>query len=118
MDALAVRSDRDISVLAWNYHDDDIPGTASRVRIAVNGVPNGRVLLRHYRIDETHSNAWTAWKKMGSPQQPSPAQYAELEAAGQLQELDSPRWIVVKGGEAVLEIALPRQGVSLLNLAF
>jgi xylan 1,4-beta-xylosidase len=118
VDALAVRSDRDISVLAWNYHDDDIAAAASRVRIALNGVPNGRALLRHYRIDETHSNAWTAWKKMGSPQQPSPVQYAELEAAGQLQELDSPRWIVVKGGEAILEVRLPRQGVSLLNLTF
>jgi beta-xylosidase len=41
------------------------------VRIAIAGSHDGRVLLRHYRIDETHSNAWTAWKKMGSPQQPS-----------------------------------------------
>ena len=88
---------RDISVLAWNYHDDDVAGAAAKVRIAIAGVPNGRMLLRHYRIDETHSNAWTAWKKMGSPQQPSAAQYAELEAAGQLQELESPRWIVVEG---------------------
>jgi xylan 1,4-beta-xylosidase len=118
VDALAVRSDRDLSVLAWNYHDDDIAGPASRLRIGLNGLPNGRALLRHYRIDETHSNAWTAWKKMGSPQQPSPTQYADLEAAGQLQELDSPRWIVVKGGEAILEITLPRQAVSLLNLTF
>ena len=30
VDALAVRSDRGISVLAWNYHDDDIP--VARVR--------------------------------------------------------------------------------------
>jgi xylan 1,4-beta-xylosidase len=118
VDAMAVRSDRDISVLAWNYHDDDVPAADAKVRIAIAGVPNGRVLLHHYRIDETHSNAWTAWKKMGTPQQPSPEQYAALEAAGQLQELDSPRWIVVRGGETTIEITLPRQGVSLLNLLF
>ena len=84
----------------------------------IAGVPDGRVLLRHYRIDEEHSNAWTAWKKMGSPQNPSAEQYAALEAAGQLQELDSPRWIVVKGGTATIEITMPRQAVSLLNLLF
>jgi xylan 1,4-beta-xylosidase len=116
VDAMAVRSGRDISVMAWNYHDDDVPAAAAKVRLAIAGVPDGRVLLRHYRIDETHSNAWTAWKKMGSPQQPSAAQYVDLEAAGQLQELESPRWIVVKGGEATIEITLPRQSVSLLNL--
>jgi xylan 1,4-beta-xylosidase len=118
VDALAVRSDRDISVLVWNYHDDDVAGPDANVRIAIPGLHDGRVLLRHYRIDGTHSNAWTAWKKMGSPQQPSAAQYAELEAAGQLEELESPRWIVVKSGEATIDITLPRQGVSLLNLVF
>ena len=118
VDALAVRSDREVSVLAWNYHDDDVTGVEAKVRIVISGVPDCRVLLRHYRIDETHSNAWTAWKKMGSPQQPSAEQYAALEAAGQLQEFDSPRWIVVKGGEATIEIAMPRQAVSLLNLLF
>ncbi len=118
VDALAVRSDRDVSVLAWNYHDDDVPGVDAKVRITIAGMPDGRVLLRHYRIDETHSNAWTVWKKMGSPQQPSVEQYAALEASGQLQELASPRWIVVKGGEAMIEITMPRQAVSLLNLVF
>ena len=51
VDALAVRSDREVSVLAWNYHDDDVPGVDARVRIEIAGVPDGRVLLRHYRID-------------------------------------------------------------------
>jgi xylan 1,4-beta-xylosidase len=118
VDALAVRSDRDLSVLAWNYHDDDVPAPDASVQIEITGIPDGRALLRHYRIDETHSNAWTAWKKMGSPQHPSPEQYAALEAAGQLAELDSPRWIVVKGGVAKIEITMPRQAVSLLNLLF
>jgi xylan 1,4-beta-xylosidase len=118
LDALATRSDRDVSVLAWNYHDDDVSGPIAKLRVEITGVPNGRALLRHYRIDETHSNAWTAWKKLGSPQKPSAEQYAALEAAGQLQEFASPRWIVVKDGAARIDIALPRQAVSLLNLLF
>lgn len=116
VDALAVRGDREVSVLAWNYHDDDVAGPDAPVKIEVSGVNGNRVLLRHYRIDGTHSNAWTAWKKMGAPQHPSAEQYAALEAAGQLQELESPRWIAVKGGETSIEITLPRQAVSLLQL--
>jgi xylan 1,4-beta-xylosidase len=96
VDALAVRSDRGISVLAWNYHDDDVPAAEAKVRLEIVGVPSTatRVLVRHYRIDETHSNAWTAWKAMRSPQHPTPEQYARLEAAGQLQMADSPRWMM------------------------
>ena len=44
-----------------------------------------------------YSNSYEAWKKMGSPQQPSPEQYAQLERAGQLQSLESPRWVESAG---------------------
>jgi xylan 1,4-beta-xylosidase len=120
VDALAARADREISVLAWNYHDDDVPAPDADVRLEIAGVPGTvtRALLRHYRIDEVHSNAWTAWKAMGSPQHPAPEQYARLEAAGQLQLADSPRWVEVRGGAAHLEFSLPRQGVSLLELSW
>ena len=66
-----------------------------RVQFQIAGIPGSgeSASVRHYRIDDTHSNAFTAWKKMGSPQQPTPEQYAALEAAGQLQELESPRWM-------------------------
>ena len=40
-----------------------------------SGLPDGRPALMHYRIDNEHSNAYTAWKLMGSPQPPTPAQY-------------------------------------------
>ncbi len=120
LDALAVASEREISILAWNYHDDDLPGPAANVQVDITGIPGEarRLLLRHYRIDETHSNAWSAWKRMGSPQSPNAEQYAALEAAGQLQQLDSPRWIESRGGGAKLDITLPRQAVSLLQLTW
>ena len=118
VDALAVRSDRGVSVLTWNYHDDDVPAQEANVRLEITGVPSTatRVLVRHYRIDQTHSNAWTAWKDMGSPQHPTPAQYVRLEAAGQLQLADSPRWVDVRDSATKLEFPLPRQGVSLMEL--
>jgi len=118
VDAFAVRTDRAVSVTVWNYHDDDVPGPDAKVQIDISGLKDGPGVLLHYRIDETHSNAWTVWKKMGSPQHPSAAQYAELEAAGQLQEMEPSRTAVVKGGKISLEITLSREALSLLNLVF
>ena len=106
-------------MLAWNYHDDDAPAPEAKVRLEIGGVAGTatRVLVRHYRIDETHSNAWTAWKAMGSPQRPTPEQYARLEAAGRLQIADSPQWVNVRGGKTALEFSLPRQSVSMIELS-
>src|SRR5262245_246772 len=114
--ALASRDDHAVAVLVWNYHDDDLPGTAANVALTVAGVPNGRPLLTHTRIDGDHSNAYTRWKAMGSPQPPTSAQQAELERAGQLQTLEPPKRIDVKDGRVVVSFTLPRQGVSLVKI--
>ena len=120
VDALAVARDRQISVLVWNYQDDDMRGTPAKVQLTIRGFANGtrRALVREYRIDETHNNSWTMWKNMGSPQRPSSDQYAALEAAAQLQLFDSPRWIDIQDGERSLNLVLPSQSVSLLQLSW
>jgi xylan 1,4-beta-xylosidase len=106
-------------VLAWNYNPDDVPGPATAVTIAISGLPTAaRILERHYRIDEHHSNAFGVWKEMGSPQNPDAAQYARLEAAGQLELLESPRWVSCPGGSVELNLNLPRQAVSLIELTW
>jgi xylan 1,4-beta-xylosidase len=76
------------------------------------------VQLHHYRIDESHSNAFAAWQKMGSPQQPTPEQYAELAVAGQLTLLDSPSWLKLPDGKAEIQLTLPAHAVSLLRLTW
>ncbi|HVH86033.1 MAG TPA: hypothetical protein VM912_04860 [Terriglobales bacterium] len=120
VDAFAVARDHELSVLTWNYCDDDIVGPVAKVRLVIAGLRSStrRVLLREYRIDETHSNSWAVWKKMGSPQSLSPEQYAALQAAGQLQQNDSPRWVSLANEEASFNLTLPRQSVSLLQLSW
>ena len=120
VDALAARADRSITVLLWNYHDDDVPAADTPVKLSIAGLPPGagRVLVRHYRIDRDHSNAYAAWKAMGSPQNPAPGQYATLQAAGQLQLLDSPGWVTSKNHSLEMEFTLPRQAVSLLEFSW
>jgi xylan 1,4-beta-xylosidase len=120
VNALATQAEREMAAMVWNYHDDDLPAPAASVRLSMSGIPSNvkRVLLRHYRIDQEHSNSYTLWKKMGSPQQPSPEQYAQLEAAGQLALLTSPEWVTVKDGKLVLDFQLPRLAVSLVQVSW
>jgi xylan 1,4-beta-xylosidase len=118
--ALATRAERKLSVLVWNYHDEDAAGPEAAVRLAIGGLPTAtrRVLVRHYRIDEQHSNAYTVWKAMGSPQNPTAEQYARLEAAGQLGQLGSPQWMSAAAGKLEMNVRLPRQGTSLVELSW
>jgi len=118
INALASRDGNRVSILVWNYHDDDLPTLPAPVRLAVSNLPAGRALVQHYRIDERHSNAYAAWLELGAPQQLSAGQRERLEAAGKLALLGAPAWVDVKAGTAVLEFRLPHQGVSLVQLSW
>ncbi len=120
IDALATRSDHDVSVMIWNYEDQDRTDSSSNVKLSVSGLPASakRLLLRHYRVDTNHSNSYTLWKEMGSPQQPTPEQIARLQAAGQLQLLESPRYIDNSAASAEVKFTLPLQGISLIQLSW
>jgi xylan 1,4-beta-xylosidase len=118
VDAFATKSAHEAAVMIWNYHDDDVPAADAEVTVKIAGIPAGvrRVRLEDFRIDETHSNAYTAWKAMGEPQEPTPEQYARLKEAGQLELLGSPEWLEVSDGAVTIATQLPRQATSLLHL--
>lgn len=109
---------RRMAVMVWHYHDDDVPGPDADVALALTGLPaaaNGTARLSHWRVDDDHSNAFTVWKKMGSPAGPNATQYRELVAAGQLAALPgAPTTVTFANGAAELKFSLPRQGVSLV----
>ncbi len=115
--ALASLDKNKLCVLVWHYHDDDLPGADAAVDLALTGIPfpNGGAKLTQFRIDGEHGNSYEAWLKMGSPFPLSEKQFAALEQAGQLAELESKN-ISVKNGAADLQFNLPRQGVSLFVL--
>ena len=121
VDAIATRESHRVNVLLWQYDDDDSSGSsAAEVQLVVKGLPRDvpRMLLEHWLIDRDHSNAYTVWQKLGSPPNPSSAQYQQLKTAGQLQLLESPRWMAVDGDTIVLTFSEPVEGVSLLDLTW
>jgi xylan 1,4-beta-xylosidase len=116
--ALATLDRGRLCIMAWHYHDDDVAGPNADVELALVGLPvrANDARLEHYRIDEEHSNAFSAWKQMGSPQSPTPEQYDKLLAAAKLTLLGEPTNVKIQDGQAKLTFSLPRQAVSLLVL--
>ena len=118
--ALASIEQSKAAILVWHYHDDDLPGPAAAIEMRIRGlaVKNSTAKLRHFRIDKEHSNAFAAWERLGSPQNPTPEQYASLEKAGQLAEVSEPASLPIKNQEAVVRFELPRQAVSLIEVSW
>jgi xylan 1,4-beta-xylosidase len=113
--ALAAKDKNSVTVMVWNYHDEDKQEAAEKINITLNGFTAKAITVTEYRIDNEHSNSYEVWKKMGSPQNPTAEQIAVLEKAGQLQMMNKP--VKMKANnKMILSIQLPRQGVSLLKL--
>ena len=120
INVIAARKDHEVEVLIWNYHDDDLAASATPIDLFISGLPgkSSRGLLEHFRVDASHSNAFAVWKEMGSPQSPTEVQYEQLQRASQLQLLTSPAWVPIAQGAAHLKFELPRQGISLVRIAW
>ncbi len=117
--ALACLDGKKLCVLLWHYHDDDVPGPDARVELSLDHLPlaAGTARVTHYRIDETHSNSFAEWKRLGSPTAPNEAQYAQMQKSGRLATVtDAPTTVTAVDSSITLMIALPRQAVSLLVL--
>ncbi|MFI5129718.1 MAG: beta-xylosidase [Chitinophagales bacterium] len=114
--AIAAKDKRSATIMLWNYHDEDKQDDGERISLTVEGLPAKKIRFTEYRIDNEHSNSYSAWKKMGSPPNPTPAQIAQLEKSGLLAMKGKPVTAGVSNGETHMTVWLPRQGVSLLKL--
>ena len=115
---LACADTHSLSVMCWNYWEDDVPGVADTVKIAFAGLPAGKIMVHRYTIDKEHSNAYEAWKRMGSPQSVTTEQYRQLEQSGQLQQEGEPMPLEAARGEAAYTLVLPAGAVSLVQLTY
>jgi xylan 1,4-beta-xylosidase len=120
INAIVTSGGRDVSVLVWNYHDDEVPAPGAEIQLILQGLPGDvtRAHVEHYRIDEHHSNAYTVWRQLGSPQQPTADQREQMVSAGRLADLAPREEIRTAKGEARLSFQLPRHAVSLLKVTW
>ena len=117
--AMAAIDGNRLFVFAWHYHDDEVAGPEADVRVDVKGLParaNARMV--EYRVDRDHGNAFTAWRGMGSPATPTPAQFRDLHRAAALTTIGQPQPVAVANGAATFRLSLPRQSVSLVEVSW
>lgn len=91
--ALAMQAQGRLQRQRQHRPPDDVDVAGPAVKTAGTPTAEKWVLITHYGIDETHSNAYTIWKAMGAPQHPFTEQYATLQAQDSLQLLTSPKWM-------------------------
>ena len=115
---LASIDKKEVTVMIWNYHDEDKLDDGENVDVRLDGLPTTSLTMTTYGIDQTHSNSYTAWKKMGSPQQPTSEQIRALEKAGQLQQIGKEKKLKAKNGNLTVSVNLPRQAVYLLRFSW
>jgi xylan 1,4-beta-xylosidase len=118
INGIAVADDRSVKILIWNYHDFLVPAESASIQLKVKLPPDfgSKAQVIHYRIDDTHSNAYTKWLELGSPQNPNPEMLAQLRAAMELEMLEPTMFIKISNGRASLNFELPRFGLSLIIL--
>lgn len=114
---LASRDGQRVCLFVWHYHDDDVAGPAADVTVELAGLGEGwqDASVKHFRVDQDHSNSYGAWLKLGSPIAPNEKEYETLLQASQLATL-SQSASTIGEGSLKLQFQLPRQGVSLLEL--
>jgi xylan 1,4-beta-xylosidase len=116
--ALSSRLGHRLCILLWHYHDDDVPGPDAAVRLQLTHLDVLGTNLRaaRYVIDDSHSNAFTLWRKMGSPAAPDDEQYRQLREAGQLAKAEGEAGVVPVHGSTELDVRLARRAVELIEI--
>jgi xylan 1,4-beta-xylosidase len=120
---LAAGDDGGVGVLVWNSSLDQskIRGDALLARdveVTVAGLAAGSHTVRHWRVDQEHSNVFATWQDMGGDRDwPEADEWDRLREADQLDELEQARTVEV-GGDGVLRLAfpLPQPALSYLSI--
>jgi xylan 1,4-beta-xylosidase len=123
VEALAASDDAgQVTVLMWNGTLDQTKadGDASlsrRVELRVNGLKSEVYLLRHFRIDESHSNVLGYWDSIsGGEPWPSDDQWKQLVAADVLEEIEAPAEVRTEEGTVAILLEMPMPSASAIVL--
>ena len=94
------RGDGSLVIALWNLVDPGKPGATEKVRLNFEHVPDGAAAAVS-RVDDEHGNVLPAYRAMGSPTYPTPAQVEQLNAKT---KLPPPDRMHLDGGHLDLEL--------------
>ena len=118
VDALATIDADTMYIMLWNYHDDQDTKTEARINLNLQNLAAKQAIVSSYLVDKDHSNAYTIWQNMGSPQQPSKQQIINLQNIGKLMRNVPGQKFETINGNLDYHFKLAGQGVALLKVSW
>jgi xylan 1,4-beta-xylosidase len=116
--SFATKDENKISVVVVNYQDEHPfnDGISKMISLQVkpHWTASRNVTVKHWRIDEKHSNAYTVFKELGSPKLPDPMQIDAIKQRMDLELMETPQQIKSKD-KINLKFYLPCNSVSLIE---
>lgn len=107
--------DNSVQVLLYSHHDDWDREDEFKAELEIENLPfDTPVKIRHYRIDDTHSNAYAEWVRQGKPDWPEKGQYEAIKARDGLELYSPDKTTVLIDGKVKEEFSLPAHAISLL----
>jgi xylan 1,4-beta-xylosidase len=104
------RRDGTLVIAAWNLVEPGADGKAKTVDLDLKGIgDHAHASIR--RVDSSHGDTLDAWKKMGSPKNPTQAQIDALRKAS---ETGPPEVRAIGGHRLVL--TLPPMGLAVVEI--
>lgn len=111
----AVRGERgETQILIYSHNNDRDLREEQTISLFVEGLTGERVTVRHYRIDEQHSNPYAEWVRRGRPLFPQGEEYAAIKARDGLEKLEEDRCMETDKGRLALQFGMPAHGISCL----
>ena len=112
----ALTGNQSLEVLLYNHHDDWNTVGNHMVKLNVSNLPFSldRITVKHYRIDQTHSNAYAEWLRQGKPMYPSANQVRVIKSRQGLELVAGSEIKTLNETSVEITIALPVHSVSLL----
>lgn len=115
----ATRDEDRISIVAVNFQNDKIfnvgPSYSVSLQLESDWSPETSVTVRHWRIDENHSNAYTAFRGIGAPHILNPLEMDNVKNRMHLELLETPVDMPWKEAQN-LQFELPCNAVSLIEI--
>ena len=107
-----------MAILIYNHHDDWDLHSSETIELTVDHLPfaGHNLQITHHRIDQTHSNAYSEWVRLGKPMYPPPGQYAAIKARDGLELLTAPQQVTTNDSKVTLTFELPVHGISLVRI--
>ncbi|MFZ5518491.1 MAG: GH39 family glycosyl hydrolase [Candidatus Zhuqueibacterota bacterium] len=118
-DGLATKSAPDrIEVALWNFDETQANSSPAGILLRVVRLPQHlkRAAIRRYQIDAQHSNAYSAWKEMGSPQYPTDSELAALRSRQNLELIEEVHSVEVRQGNLEYSLTLPACSVCVVQI--